>query len=58
MVDTMLEEKSEVLDTKKVKIRSDLVSAEEIEQIMKGSELVQITKNEIADLFEMGKLRL
>ena len=58
MVDTMLEEKSEVLDTKKVKIRSDLVSAEEIEQIMKGSELVQITKNEIADLFEIGKLRL
>lgn len=58
MVDTLLEEKKEVLDTKKVKIRSDLVSAEEIEQIMKGSELVQITKKEIADLFEMGKLRL
>ena len=58
MVDTMLEEKNEVLDTKKVKIRSDLVSAEEIEQIMKGSELVRITKNEIEDLFEIGKLRL
>lgn len=58
MVDTMLEEKSDVLDTKKVKIRSDLVSAEEIEQIMKGSELVRITKNEIEDLFEIGKLRL